>query len=306
MENPEKRIYKPADGNDTLSELRRYQDELDKKRKEMKKKNFHFFVGLMVVIFSLVGFIGCIVQGVSVVLEKQDMKNKAALETYSGFMLAVAAVDPEPFDDITAAPMDELVEIAVWSIIGSDLDPEKYSYSSDELVIPASEVESAFLRYFGTAVVIEHCSVTGYGYEFSYSADDNAYYIPLTTIEPLYTPNITDAQVKGDTVVVTLGLINTSSWQQDSQTGDMEKPDPDKVIKVTLRKSGGYTAIGAIQSSARPEISIVDVVNPAENTTTVAVETSSAASSEASTDEAGTEASSSAEATETAETTTAS
>ena len=302
MENPEKRIYKPADGNDTLSELRRYQDELDKKRKEMKKKNFHFFVGLMVVIFSLVGFIGCIVQGVSVVLEKQDMKNKAALETYSGFMLAVAAVDPEPFDDITAAPMEELVEIAVWSIIGSDLEPEKYSYSSDELVIPASEVESAFLRYFGTAVVIEHCSVTGYGYEFSYSADDNAYYIPLTTIEPLYTPHITDAQVKGDAVIVTLGLINTNSWQQNSQTGDMETPDPDKIIKVTLRKSGGYTAIGAIQTSARPEISIADIINSAENTTTVAVESSTAAAD--STTEA--EASGTAETTVAAETASAS
>lgn len=276
MENIDKLMPNTDNNNDTLSELKRYQKEFDKKRKENRKKNFNFFVGLIVIIFSLIGFFGCVFQGVSVFLAKQDEKNKAALETYSDFMLAVAAVDPDPFDDITAAPMDELVEIAVWSIIGADLDPEKYSYSSGELVIPAAEIEAAFLRYFGTAVVIEHCSVIGYGYEFSYSEDDNAYFIPLTTIEPLYTPHITDAQVKGDAVVVTLGLINSNAWQQNSSTGDMERPDPDKVIKVTLRKSGGYTAIGAIQSTALPETAMVEVfTNPAEQTTAIAAETAS-------------------------------
>lgn len=280
MENLDKLLSEAEGGSDTISELRRYQRELDKKRKENKKKNFHFFVGLMVIIFSLVGFAGCIIQGVSVILSKQEQKNNAALETYSEFMLAVAAVDPRPFDDITAAPMDELVEIAVWSIIGSDLEPEKYSYSSDELMIPASEVEAAFLRYFGTAVAVEHCTVSGYGYEFTYSADDNAYYIPLTTIEPLYTPDIKDAQAKGDSVVVTLGLINTNAWQQDSLTGDMERPDPDKVIRVTLRKSGGYTAIGAIQSSALPEISIAEMLTNAAEVTTAAQESASGESAE--------------------------
>lgn len=276
MENIDKLIPDTDGGNDTLSELKRYQKELDAKRKENRKKNFSFCVGLIIIVFSLIGFSGVIFQGVSFFLAKQEENNKAALETYSGFMLAVAAVDPQPFDDITAASMDELVEIAVWSIIGSDLDPEKYSYSSSELVIPASEVEAAFLRYFGTAVVIEHRTVTGYGYEFSYSEDDNAYFIPLTAIEPLYTPHITDAQVKGDAVVVTLGLINTSAWQQNSSTGDMERPDPDKVIKVTLRKSGGYTAIGAIQSTALPETAIVEVfTNPAEQTTAIVIENTS-------------------------------
>ena len=94
------------------------------------------------------------------------------------------------------------------------------------------------------------------------------YFIPLTTVEPLYTPVVTEGETKGDTIILTLGLVNASAWQQDAETGNMEMPDPDKFVKVTLRKTAGSVVISAIQTSSRPETAIVEVFTtkvPEEN-----------------------------------------
>lgn len=245
-----------------------YREELLSRNRETRKKRINFVIGIAVIVFAFIGLFGCIFQTVSYFAVKQEDKKTDTLGSYQSFMLPVAAVDPEPFDDITGAPMEELVEIAVWSILGADLDPADYDYSSGELAIPASQIEQAFIRYFGNDVAISHCSVTGYGYEFSYDPDTNMYFIPLTTVEPLYTPVVTEGETKGDTIILTLGLVNASSWQQDAETGNMEMPDPDKFVKVTLRKTAGSVVISAIQTSSRPETAIVEVFTtkvPEEN-----------------------------------------
>lgn len=243
-----------------------YRQQIFDRQKEKRKKNFYFVFGLIAVIFSLIGFFGCILLSVNFFRDKNAQKEEAEFKEYNEFLVAVAAVDPDNFDDITAASMEELIEISVWSIISSDLEPDKYDYSSGELAIPLMDVETAFREYFGTQLTIGHQSVTGYGYEFSYSEEDSCYYIPLTTIEPLYTPSVTDSEVKGDTVTLTVGFINANSWKQDSATGDISRPDPDKFVKITLRTSGQDSFISAIRSTSLPETAIVEVFTTEKTT----------------------------------------
>lgn len=255
-----------------------YREQLEARMRQERKNRFSFVFGLLTVIFSLIGFLGCILFGINFFREKTLEKKTQDFESYNELLVAVAAVDPAPFDDITGAAMEELIEIAVWSIIGADLEPDKYDYSSGELAIPVAEVEAAYTKYFGTDKPIVHTSVTGYGYEFSYNAELGCYYIPLTTIEPFYTPDVTEAQVKGGTVTLTVGLINANAWKQDSKTGAVSKPDPDKFIKVTMRSSGSASYIGAIRTSALPETALVQVFTTnAPEETTVAEETAAAA-----------------------------
>ncbi len=242
-------------------------------QKERRKNNLNFIFGLTVVIFSIIGFAACIIFIVGHISDKNRLKAEEEFAKYNEFLIAVAAVDPLPFDDVTVAETGELVEMAVWSIIGADLEPDKYDYSSGELAIPAADVEAAYIKYFGTQMPVVHQSVTGYGYEFSYSAEDNCYYIPLTTIEPVYTPEVTEVVTKGDTVTVTLGLVNADAFRQDSTTGKVSEAEPDKFIKVTLRASQGASYIGAIRTTALPETAIVEVFTTAVSESSVEEET---------------------------------
>ena len=247
------------ENNPLLEKSEMYHLELLRGREKERRKKFSFVFGFIVVIFSFIGFFGCVLSGVNLFMEKAAEKKTQDFESYNEFLVAVAAVAPDPFDDITGASMEELIEIAVWSIIGADLEPDRYDYSSGELAIPVYDVEQAYVRYFGTDMPISHRSVTGYGYEFSYNAEDGCYYIPLTTIEPFYTPDVTQTELKGDTVILTVGLINANAWKQDARTGEISKPDPDKFIKVTLRTSGRDSYISAIRSTNTPETALVQV-----------------------------------------------
>ncbi len=240
---------------------------LENQKKEKKKKGFGFLVGLLIVIFSVVGVVLTVMNITEYFTEKNEIKAQDEFTVYNEFFIPVAAVDPASFDDVGSAKPEELIEIAVWSIIGSDLKPQDYVYTDKELLIPAEKIEEAFRAYFGNSVQISHTSVTGYGYEFSYNAEENTYYIPLTAIEPMYTPEVISREVKGDTEVLTVGLINSSSWKQDSSTGDLTRPDPDKYLRVTLIRSGSSMYITALRAASVPETAIVDIfTNSAEET----------------------------------------
>lgn len=241
--------------------------------KESHKKGFGFAVGLVVIILSLVGVVLTVMNTVDYFTTKNNEKSQEELLPYNEFFVPVAAVDPAPFDDVGTADSEELIEIAVWGIIGSNLNPEEYVYTDKELLIPAEKIESSFRYYFGNSVEIKHATVTGYGYEFAYNSEDNTYYIPLTAVEPLYTPFVTEKETKGDTEILTVGLINSGAWKQDSETGDFSRPEPDKYIKITLVNSGNTKYISALRTSSIPETAIVDIFT---QTTTAQIQETSA------------------------------
>jgi len=213
----------------------------------------HFGVGILVMLLAVAGVVSIIGMTVHFAKIRSEEKKQEEINVWNSFLIPVTAVNPSTFDDVMNAPMSEMIEVSVWSIIGSDLDPEKYDYSSGELAVPASEVEQSYLNYFGTQKPIEHQTVEGYGYKFTYSSDNSCYYIPLTGISPVYTPSVVSAVEKNGMTVITCGLVASGAWQQDYSTGKMVSPDPDNYITVTIRQQAGGKYISAIQSAGKPE-----------------------------------------------------
>lgn len=233
-------------------------DENHSAVKTQKTSHTRFIAGLLVMLFALTGFIGVLIQGAGYISSASDRREKEKNSEFNSFLIPVVAVDPTPFDDIATASKSELVEIAIWAILSSDLNPDEYDYSSGKLSIPVEKVNEAFYKYFGTQTEIRHQTVEGYGYEFSYDPVDSVYYIPLTSIIPVYTPTVTGSEKKGEATVITVGLINSSVWMQDNATGNLTAAQPEKYIKITLRKTGKESFISAVQSSATPETAQTD------------------------------------------------
>lgn len=259
-------VYSDSSANDAYEAA--YRDAMRKatgeKRSELRSQRAQFAVGVFVVFFAVFGLVCAVVLGVRGISSYRMKKNEERCAAYATRLIAFAAVDPEPFDDISAASMEDLIKVSVWSIVGAGVDPNRYTYANGELCVPQADVEAAYTSYFGTQRPIVHSSAEGYGYTFQYSAEDAAYYIPMTTMEPLYTPRVTSVETKSGATVVTCGMISSGLWEQDAVTGDITAPDPDKYVRVTFRDVSGAEHINSMQSLGLPETAIPSVGNASE------------------------------------------
>lgn len=215
----------------------------------MKKKRSkpNLIVGLMILALAFVGVVSLVITAGNSISKSIDEKNAEKYSFYEEFIAPVIMNDPDTFDDITLADSGQLLSIAIWTVLDSNPEPEKYEYTDEGMLLPEKEVEETFVSLFGNEVKIIHSNVDGGGIDFKYSEKKKAYLIPITGITPIYTPKVSDVKEKSSSVELTVGYLHSSDWQQDSK-GNMTAPEPGKYMKITLGKnSDGSYFVRAIQ-----------------------------------------------------------
>lgn len=129
-----------------------------------KKKGWALPLGIIVIIFAVVGLIVSVIGAVNAVKGVVDNSAKEK-ETYQKLLIPVVMNDIDEFDDVTKANMSQLIEASVWSIIKSDISTDKYATEDGVLLFPQEDVEKAFTKLFGTDVEIKHQSVTSTAFQ---------------------------------------------------------------------------------------------------------------------------------------------
>lgn len=222
-------------------------------------------VGIIVIIFAVIGLaavIAGIIFGVGKLTDQSAKKSE-----YESFITPVIMFDPDPFDDVTKGNQEQLINAAIWALLKSDLDTSVYATDDGNLSIPQKDVEKYFSKLFGPEAKPEHTSVTGLGYEFSYDSAKQVYIVPITGVEPIYTPRVVEISKKGNTVELLVGYLGSSQWTQ-AENGDMVEPEPDKYVTVVLRESSDGYYVSAIRSTNAPETeSAPSTTAPVEDTT---------------------------------------
>ena len=223
-------------------------------KKEKKKYSAaNILIGVLAVLLAGFGAYQLVRMGLDLIQSKKKEAEAAQTANYYSYVIPVAAIDMIPFEDVATADMSEMVELSVWAVLNSGLDPTRYQYDADHLLLPEAQVASAFVHFFGAERSVTHATVAGYGYEFTYDAAAHVYKIPLTTITPVYAPVITETETKGDSVVLTVGYLNSGLYAQDARTGALIAPEPDRYVKVTLRTASTGTYISALRALGLPE-----------------------------------------------------
>ncbi len=232
-----------------------------KKRKKKRAHPWAFPLGLVIALLSLIGLVTVILTGIGTVnYISYKAKN---IDEYNKMLIPVVMNDPDMFDDITKADMNQLLDISIWSILKSDLSPDDYEYVDGNMIIPEEDVTAEYTKLFGSDLPPVHATVAGFGYDFVYNSAEKHYVIPLTGIEPTYTPSVTDVDKKSNTVVLTVAYLASDGWAQ-SADGSMVAPEPDKFVKITLREKDGNQYISAMQMTSTPEVA---TTQPAQTTT---------------------------------------
>lgn len=214
------------------------------------KNKWAFPVGIIVLLFVLVGLVATIWFGVTGIQNLTENSKKR--QEYQEFIIPVVMNDPAPFDDLSQANAMELMESAMWALLRSDVNPDEYAYEDGYMVIPQEDVKKQFVRLFGTDIEPVFATIISTSYEFTYDEATKTYRVPITSTEPLYTPVIYDVDHKGKTTVLTVGYLAANQWAQNTN-GDMVAPEADKFMKITLREKSDAYYISAIQVTDRPD-----------------------------------------------------
>lgn len=222
-------------------------------------------VGIIVIVFAVIGLAAVIAAIVFGVGKLTDQSAKKA--EYESFISPVIMFDPDPFDDVTKGNQEQLINAAIWALLKSDLDTSVYATDEGNLSIPQKDVEKYFSKLFGPEAKPEHTSVTGLGYEFSYDSAKQVYIVPITGVEPIYTPRVFEISDKGNTVELLVGYLGSSQWAQ-AENGDMVEPEPDKYVTVILRESSDGYYVSAIRSTNAPETEAAPTTTEAPADTT--------------------------------------
>lgn len=215
-----------------------------------KKNRRRFFAVPFGAIMFLLSFVGLItvVSFVAGVVQNITSSEKNMRE-YEVFLEPVVMYDPTPFDDITNADPEFLLESAIWSAVTVDAYPGKYDTDeAGKQIIPLEEVQNHYKRLFGTDTQPETISFSGYGFEVEYSQDLNAYLVPSTGVTPIYYPDVVKISKRGDSIILKVGYI-PSGQMVESEEGVYKTPEPSKYMDITLRSKDGVRAISAIQLS---------------------------------------------------------
>lgn len=205
-------------------------------------------VGFLVVVFAIIGIVSIIITIVNSISSlSNDSDQKLEYET---LLKPILMNDPDPFDDITKAKNNFLIESTIWTLLTEDAHPDKYP--TDDMgrqIITADIVDSEFVNLFGNDVSLNHMTIEGNGVEFEYDPENKCYYIPVSGVTSIYTPLVESIKQKGDTISLRVACIHsTSEWRKDSN-GNLIPPSPDKYLNVTLRKQNSQLHISAIQKA---------------------------------------------------------
>ena len=214
------------------------------------KKNLA--VGIIITILSVVGLITIISSCISSISNMFDKSDK--IDEYKRYLTPIVMNDPNPFDDVINADQGQLISMAIWSLLSSDIDPDSFKYTDGGMLIGIDLVEEEFVKLFGKDVAPLHQTVDGgEGIQFEYDKEEKAYLVPITGISALYSPMIAGISEKGSSTILTVGYLAQEDWKIDSN-GNMVAPEPVKYMNIYLRKNGDGYYISSIKQTDSPEV----------------------------------------------------
>jgi hypothetical protein len=226
----------------------------DERTRRRKGHNGAFFLGLAVVAFAVFGMITAVSLGVQKINSIAD--NSAKTAEYEKYLEPFVVIDPAPFDDVSGADASVLLDAAISALIYNSDKLNTYDVYEGEvtgLLVPQEDVEGYFVMMFGTEVVPVHADVTDSFYGVMYNSEKKSYIIPITSVNPVYTPKVYSAEKKGSSIILTVGYIAGTEWAQLAH-GQYTAPEPSRFMKITLREDDNGYHIGSLQSTEAVEV----------------------------------------------------
>lgn len=175
-------------------------------------------LGLIVLIFAVIGMIATVVTGVNIVKKVRDTSHLKDEMYYT--LLPLMQYAPVAFDDPDESKQDALIQAALFEITNREWIRQQQSsdyvspYEVDEYgrtAVPISDVTAAYNKLFGVDT-LPYCHTfgddAGTYFTYEYDAEHQLYYVPYSATSSAYEPVIDTIQRAGSFYKVRVGYVH--------------------------------------------------------------------------------------------------
>lgn len=203
------------------------------------KKRIYGVLGVLFTLLAAVGLITVIKFGIARFTSFTSGETKK--DGFIDVVYPVVIMDIESFNEPTELPSDQIITAAIWSIVMSADDMDKYDKTFDVISVPSVDVEAYAAKLFGDKLpVFEHTTVGEGDIKFYYNEETKRYNIPVNPISFTYEPKITSVSKNGNEYTIRVDYYKElPSWMEKSENFTKEIS---KTVEFRLtQKDDNYT-----------------------------------------------------------------
>ncbi len=212
-----------SDDAASLAKGGRLQAKLSTKRRKKRvgKRRYGVAVGSVVLLLAAVGLFVLLWNGYNMISD--IIADESPLIAYDDLVGPVVAVDPQPFENITAADPKIVLVASILAVESETMETGEYDdYTENVKKIPVGEVLTQATRLFGPKCDVRLQSVKGAGEDDSYEYDEGKQLIiaPLNSEFGTYMAYTESSRRKGDSVLLRVGYVSMANWEDGNVEGD--------------------------------------------------------------------------------------
>jgi len=222
-------------------------------------------LGLIVLIFALIGVIATVVTGIRIIRSARDTSYLKEEMYYT--LLPLTTYAPDAFENVNDTRQDALMLAALYRITNRETirhlqDPSYVSpYPTDEFgrtAIPKAEVAASYAALFGPEAVPDYHTFGGdTGFHFTYEYDEAAgiYYVPYTESPSTYETAVDTIQRAGNTYTVRVGFVHRRDVTVDdhgNQVVDLNKATYFQIYTLEKLEDGSFVIRSVADESEHP------------------------------------------------------
>lgn len=214
-------------------------DVPERKHKGIAKKVAYFLVGLLVIVFAVVGVVNTVIAAsgaINRMANQTDLKEEFALYLYP-----IVATDPPSFEDASTLTQSTIIKAAVSRILLTG-DTSNYETDTGVMYIPEFDVETAAKNIFGNSIEVTHQTVGHVQDLATYNSEKKVYIVADTNRVPNYYPQVSKIENVGETYTLTVDYYPPTV----SIPGLVTDHVSSKSMTYVITKSGDKKTIASI------------------------------------------------------------
>lgn len=227
----------------------------EKAKKHISSKRKHKYaatVGAVLIALAVLGTISLC--SILINLGARVLDNTSQKEAFEWKIYPLLMFDPATFEDPSQLEEVFVLKTSLWSTLLENRT--KYAYDDNGmLLVPASDLDVAAKRLYGSAVVLKHQTFSE-GYDFFYLFDEetNTYSVPIMGQTAGYAPKVVDISKNGNLYTLIVGYVAPTTLWNVSEDGSKESV-PDKYLYYDLEKlDGGNYIIKSVRRIPEDEL----------------------------------------------------